>query len=214
MYRAVAFSAVLVLCTISSALAEEISSPARPSEPSSPEGASFLNNTKNTSSEPSTVSTADLVSLSKASPDPYLLYDLGRYEEVLKIYNGSVEGGSSNPEVWYYRGNTLGQMGRYEEAIESFNEVIDLVPSFSGSWRLIGISYYHMERYDDAIYYYDRAIALDDDYARGAKKEALRKLGRNSEADKISGRWDPLSGYLQSIPDMELRDYLHKKRML
>jgi tetratricopeptide (TPR) repeat protein len=214
MYRAVVISIILALGLISSASAEGLLFPEKPAEPSPAAGVSFLNDTGNASSTPSAVSTADLVALSSTPLDPPLLYSLGRYDELLEIYNHSVENNPCNVEAWYYRGNILGQMGRYNESIECFDRVIDLVPSFSGAWRLMGVSLDHLEKYDQALGYYNRAIDLDDDYARGAKKTTLKKLGRYSEADKLSGRWDPLSGYMQSLPDKELQDYLHKKRML
>lgn len=96
------------------------------------------------------------------------LYELGRYEDALAVYDGIPR---RSPSIAPYLAHTNAQIGKRD-------------------------ALYSMGRYGEAISAWDRAIELDPKFAAAwkVKGDALRALGRNSEADAAYAKAEEL-GY-------------------
>jgi len=70
-----------------------------------------------------------------------LLFDLGRYEEALEVYDRILEGAprikpaALADMVWADKGDALRAMGRSQEALEAYNRAIDLFPIDVRAWQ-------------------------------------------------------------------------------
>jgi len=80
------------------------------------------------------------------------LYNLGRYEDSLRVYDQILE---TSPRIDLYityssalegKGDALRAMGRNKEALEAYNEVIELSPNSSTAWHGRGEAQRRWER--------------------------------------------------------------------
>jgi len=117
------------------------------------------------------------------------LLNLGRYNESLEIFDEAIEAASQNSEkaqIWFEKAHLFAEQGNYNETTEALEKVFELAPQDIDLWINGGILLSAvLGRYDDALKYYERALQIDpkDGYAWYARGEALKSLGRNSEAD-------------------------------
>jgi tetratricopeptide (TPR) repeat protein len=114
---------------------------------------------------------------------------LGRNNESLKVYDNatSLASQDSNRALFLFeKAHLLAENGDYNQTVKVLEEASKLTPQDKDLWINGGILLSaHLGRYYDALKYYERALQIDpsDGYAWYAKGEALRSLGRTSEAD-------------------------------
>jgi len=116
------------------------------------------------------------------------LLNLGRYNESLNILDEAIEATSQNSEkaqIWFEKAHLFAEQGNYNETIEALEKVIELAPQDIDLLINGGILLSAVMGRNDALKYYERALQIDlkDGYAWYVKGEALKSLGRNSEAD-------------------------------
>ncbi|MCK9566752.1 MAG: tetratricopeptide repeat protein [Methanothrix sp.] len=117
------------------------------------------------------------------------LLNLGRYNESLKTLDEAIEAASQDTEkaqIWFEKAHLFAEQGNYNETAKALEKASLLDPKDKDLWINGGVLLSAvLGKYDDALKYYERALQIDptDGYAWYAKGEALKSLGRNSEAD-------------------------------
>lgn len=118
------------------------------------------------------------------------LLNLGRYNESLKTLDEAIEAASQDTEkaqIWFEKAHLFAEQGNYNETAKALEKASLLDPKDKDLWINGGVLLSaHLGRYDEALKYYERGLQIDpptDGYAWYAKGEALKSLGRNSEAD-------------------------------
>ncbi|GAB6266384.1 MAG: hypothetical protein STSR0001_18310 [Methanothrix sp.] len=117
------------------------------------------------------------------------LMNLGRYNESLKILDEAIEIASRDSEkaqIWFEKAHLFAEQGNYNETAKALEKATELNPEDKNLWLNGGVLLSAvLNRNDEALGYYDRALQIDpaDGYAWHAKGEALKALGRTSEAD-------------------------------
>lgn len=89
------------------------------------------------------------------------LFELGKYEEALAIYEQAIESNPSDYCAWCNRGSVVGKLGSLEEANACYERAIEIEPSYYHAWYFRGITLRDLERYEEAIFSYERAIEID-----------------------------------------------------
>lgn len=117
------------------------------------------------------------------------LLNLGRYNESLEILDEAIEAASQDTEkaqIWFEKAHLFAEQGNYNETAKALEKASLLDPKDKDLWINGGILLSAvLGRNDEALKYYERALQIDpvDGYVWYAKGEALKSLGRNSEAD-------------------------------
>jgi pentatricopeptide repeat protein len=119
-----------------------------------------------------------------------VLEELKRYEEALAAYDQVIRLDPVNSGGYYKRVHALCELKRYEEALAAFDKALRM--GFEPSFHMYndkGTALLALERYEEALAAFDRAIRCADAprYAQEAyknKSEALRRLGREEEAEQ------------------------------
>lgn len=71
----------------------------------------------------------------------WTLYELGRYNDALEIYNQiletapSIEPYLTQTSAWIAKGDALYALGRNEESVEAYNRAIETGPNFDNAWH-------------------------------------------------------------------------------
>src|SRR5579872_1620502 len=109
----------------------------------------------------------------------------GRYEEAVAAYGRALALDENLAWVWYKKADVLQRLKRYEEALAAYDRALALDPNDAGAWNDKGVTLMLSKRYDEALETLDRALALDPNSGKswGAKGHAMRKLGRDQEAE-------------------------------
>lgn len=88
------------------------------------------------------------------------LYERGKYDEAIKIYDRLTELDLKSWTGWFAKGYILFQMGKYEEAIKVYDKIIELYPKDKASWLSKGIALGKLGRYDEAVKTLDKLYTL------------------------------------------------------
>ena len=115
-----------------------------------------------------------------------LLYELGRYEEVIKTYNQFIWLNPNYAIAYYNLGLALGKLGRYVEAINAYDQAIELNPQYEEAYYNKGSVLYELGRYEEEVKAYNRAIELNPQYVeayynKGFCFSGVRSLRRSDQ---------------------------------
>jgi len=105
-----------------------------------------------------------------------ILFNLGRYNESLQIFNQALELNPIDADNWNSKGAVLAQLGRYNQAIKCFDLAARLDPSFIIPWLNKAKALSDSGKYQEAIRACDKAIGLNTKYGRSwnSKGEILK----------------------------------------
>ena len=100
-----------------------------------------------------------------ACPYPYngkgvILYQLGQYEEAIKLFDKAIEINPNYPEPYTHKGLCLTYLKMYEEALECHNKSIKLNPNHSGAYNNKGKTFVDMGKLKEAMECFNEAIKL------------------------------------------------------
>ena len=87
----------------------------------------------------------------------YLLAELGRYQEALRLFDRSLEI-QPTPEAYTYKGWTYSHMGDYQRSIEEAQKAIRLDPDFGNPYNDIAVYLIELGREEEAIPYLKKAM--------------------------------------------------------
>lgn len=121
---------------------------------------------------------------------------LGRKNESTKTYDNSLEtldrdiktanSAENLSQAWLMKGMVLQEQGRYEDAAKALNNATNADPKNEMSWKVKGVLFSSMlKKHNEAIEAFDKALQINSKDPRTwqSKGDALKALGRNSEAD-------------------------------
>lgn len=121
---------------------------------------------------------------------------LGRKEESAQTYDKSLETADRDIETanstenlsqaWLMKGMVLQEQGRYEDAAKALDNATTADPKNEMAWKAKGVLLSSMlKRHNEAIEAFDKALQINSKDPRiwQSKGDALKALGRNSEAD-------------------------------
>ena len=117
------------------------------------------------------------------------LLNLGRYNESLEILDEALEAASQNSEkaqIWFEKAHLFAEQGNYNETVKALEKAVELAPQDKDLWINGGVLLSAVLGENvEALKFYERALQIDpaNGYAWYAKGEALKTLGRTSEAD-------------------------------
>jgi tetratricopeptide (TPR) repeat protein len=114
----------------------------------------------------------------------YILYELGRYNESVAIFEEALSLTPDDPDAWYGKGIALLELDLYKEAMASFSQAINLDSEFSDAWVGMGECLIGMENDQAALEPLKQAITIDPDYSYAwyLQGVALINLDRKEEA--------------------------------
>lgn len=116
---------------------------------------------------------------------------LAAYEKVIEL-NGSMK-----IPAMLTKGNILLNLGRSEEAIAVIDKAISADPKNPQAWIEKALDSYVLGRYNESLEAYEKAIGLEPENAAAwiwrGKGDALKALGRQTEADLAYGRAEQLT---------------------
>lgn len=131
-----------------------------------------------------------------------VLYDEGRHNDSLAAFNQALEIDPENPKAWEGKAFALSVLGRINESMQAFDMAISLLPAnktdeISWAWAAKGnILQTEPKRQEEAIAAFDRALEIDSKNSSEMvlilKGDALKALGRQSEADAAYARAEEL----------------------
>lgn len=105
-----------------------------------------------------------------------LLYNEGKYAEVVLTANEAISILPSELELQFPKANALAKLKRNDEAEQVFLHLIELRPGDAVYYANLGVLYHHGKRYKEAAEYYQKALALNPTLER--IKGALGKVKR------------------------------------
>ncbi len=124
---------------------------------------------------------ADAPAASADSPDPFVLYQLGKYGEAALGYKARSEAAKTpEAETLYNLGTALHKRGAYREAVRAFSDALEIAPLDlqQRTFYNLGNTHFKMgeaqltedpaqtiEQWDQAIQHFDSALELDPDDA-------------------------------------------------
>jgi len=115
---------------------------------------------------------------------------LAAYEKVIEL-NGSMK-----ITAMLTKGNILLNLGKSEEAIAVIDNAIQLNPKNPQAWKEKALDSYVLGKYNESLAAYEMVIELEPEYAPAwiwkGKGDALKALGRQSEADAAYARAEEL----------------------
>ncbi len=111
----------------------------------------------------------------------------GAYQKALDITNKTLEADPKNATLWSAKGLLLHNVGNYEESVRAFDNATSIDPNYEMAWKMKGVVLSsELGKNEEAVDAFDRALAINPDDPRTwqAKGNALKALGRQSEADE------------------------------
>jgi len=75
-------------------------------------------------------------------------------------YNKAIELNSSNPAIYYKRGDAYDELGEYGKAIADYSKAIQLNPNYINAYYNRGCAYGEIGKYEEAIADYNKVIEL------------------------------------------------------
>ncbi len=112
---------------------------------------------------------------------------IASYQKALYITNQTREADPKNATLWSTKGLLLHNVGNYEESVRAFDNATNVDPNYEMAWKMKGVILAsELGRNEEAVDAFDRALAINPDDPRTwqAKGDALKALGRQSEADE------------------------------
>ena len=114
----------------------------------------------------------------------HVLYESGRFDETIALYQQALETGPDNAEFQSNLGNALRQKGRWDEAIEHYRRAVQINPSFMEAQFNLGKALSLRGSLDEAIPHFQATLQLDPGFipARASLGNALLQQGRADQA--------------------------------
>jgi len=114
----------------------------------------------------------------------YAYIGLGELEHALECYDGAVQLGNADADLWNDRSFTLLEMGRPSEAEESARKALELDPGHYAGLCNLAKAYLELGESGKALEMADRAMTIDPLEEEGIflRAEAARRLERREEA--------------------------------
>ena len=142
---------------------------------------------------------------------------LGRYREACAIFSLGIEKHPDNPEFYRHRGHRFLTMRLIERAVDDFEKAAELMKGLpnmiepdglpnerntpvsslqTNVWYHLGLAYYLLGDFEKAADAYKKGIEawdINDNYASFGNwyYQALKRLGRDEEAEKVLERAEP-----------------------
>jgi tetratricopeptide (TPR) repeat protein len=82
------------------------------------------------------------------------------YDCYIESYDAQIKENSTDPRLYYKRGEIYSLRGNYTKAIADFTKVLELDPKYPDGYFARGYSYHSSQKYDLAINDYSEAIRL------------------------------------------------------
>jgi len=115
---------------------------------------------------------------------------LAAYEKVIEL-NGSMK-----IAAMITKGNILLNLGKSDEAIATIDKAIQLDPKNPQAWTEKALASYVLGKHNESLAAYEKVIELEPEFAPAwiwkGKGDALKTLGRQSEADAAYARAEEL----------------------
>ncbi len=124
--------------------------------------------------------------MNKKTEQAVRLLKAGEFDRALKQLNAIISSGTSDPDVFSYRGVVLLNLNRHQEAIGDFDRAVLLQPDYSYRYASRAFARDAVGDLEGAISDYEKAIALDPDDAIAHNNLGLlvEKAGNKSAAKK------------------------------
>jgi predicted AlkP superfamily phosphohydrolase/phosphomutase/Tfp pilus assembly protein PilF len=110
------------------------------------------------------------------------LFESGRYQESVEVYERLVKKDSDDGAVLASYAGALGALGRYDEALVALGRAIELDPLNAEAYHNRGLVYEKQGKRDEALVEYRTALRYRTDYEPA--RAALRRLGGDSEPQR------------------------------
>ncbi len=111
----------------------------------------------------------------------------GKQNESIEAFDSAIQETPNSSQLWIDKAVQFADQGNYEETIKAFDRAAEIDPQNIYVWLSRGLVLSrNLSRYNESIDAYDRALQINpkDINAWNGKGDALKALGRNSEADE------------------------------
>ena len=107
-----------------------------------------------------------------------ILFNLNKYEEAIKAYQGAIDINSKNAHPYNGLGNALISLGRFEEAIKAYQGAIDINSKNAHPYSGLGDALKSLGRFEEAIKAYKVFVKLwqDDQYWTIKAERIIKEL--------------------------------------
>lgn len=112
------------------------------------------------------------------------LHKLGRFDEMLAIFDKILALSPNSIETHYNRATILGDLNWPDEALAAYDKVLALKPDFVFALNNRGWILQKLGRYDDALTSYERALAIDPTYTAAKDNRDLVIQARRQAAGR------------------------------
>jgi tetratricopeptide (TPR) repeat protein len=113
-----------------------------------------------------------------------VLFQTGRLEEALSVYDIALRARWADATIHYNRGLILRTLGRIEEAVTAFDQALKIDPSNPEIFRAGGLLLRDADRLEQALSFFEQALKLRPKFyeCRLDHADLLQRLGRFEEA--------------------------------
>ena len=152
------------------------------------------------------------------------LAKLGRKNESAKAYDKSLETvdreieAANSPEnlsqAWVSKGIVLQEQGRYEDAANALDNATNADPKNEMAWKVKGyVLSVTLKKHSEAVEAFDKALQInsEDPFTWQRKGDALKALGRNSEADAAFAKAEGLGYQISYISEVDTAEAWYQK---
>ena len=117
-------------------------------------------------------------------------------------------------QAWLEKGFALQEQGKYEESVRALDNATNADPKNEMAWKVKGVLLSReLKRHNDAVEAFDKALQMNpkDPRTWESKGDALKALGRNSEADAAYAKAKELGAITVTVTKENATDYWIKK---
>lgn len=152
-----------------------------------------------------------------------IYYSKGNYELVIKHADIAMEGMSSFPYIYHFKGLAYKELEEYNESIESLKQAIALG---SDSYEDLAYCYYMLEDYESALINFNLSLKQNpnNSYANRMVGKTLRWLGRYAESAAYFEKaielypssydsYTELGMYYETYGDYDKSELMYKKAL-
>ena len=122
------------------------------------------------------------------------LFNLGRYEEALKVYEKAIEMEPGSANLWCNKGMALFKLERFvPESIEAFNKAIELNKDDFASWTYRGLILHRLGKFEKALKALDKALEIQPNYSDALDaKRLILGTQKENKAKELRKKLDNL----------------------
>ena len=96
--------------------------------------------------------------------DGITLYNSGKYEDAIKIFNSVISANSKDAIAYHYKGLSYIQLRKDSEAAESLLKAISINPSYTKPYMDLVLCYERLGKYEEALSVVNNLITVDSQY--------------------------------------------------